>query len=431
MSESTQIVLNDTEEIQQILGSPPSWLLRWGITLVFVAVLVLLAITWLVKYPDIVPAQVTITTQNPPIRVFAKSSGKIDTLLVGNQQAVVGGQVLAILDNTTNWQDVLTLENYLEKSAKNSFDKAPPEGLSLGALQNAYSTLVQNVKDYKYYHSQNISYQKAESLERQIGHLKVLNESLGKQRKTFETEVDIARRNLERNRSLLKDGMISAQELEQTETAYLQHKRQLESLGAGIINNDIQIGQLEVQILELRQVRDENLHAKVRVLAEDTKRLQSEVEGWKQNNTITAPISGKVSLSKLWTSKQFINANEELMAIVPGASSGRVFAKATMPVSGSGKVRLGMKANILLDNYPSKEFGTIAAEVERISLVPDKGQEGDFYLLELSLTNELLTSYGREIPFRQEMQGTANIVTKDRRILERIFEQLMDVVKNR
>ena len=57
-------------------------------------------------------------------------------------------------------------------------------------------------------------------------------------------------------------------------------------------------------------------------------------------------------------------------------------------------------------------------------------QVGENYLLEIALPDSLVTTYDKLIPFRQEMQGTANIITEDRRVLERIFDRVNNILKN-
>ncbi|MFM8832546.1 MAG: secretion protein HlyD, partial [Cytophagales bacterium] len=55
----------------------PGWLLRWGITLIFVLFLGLLAISWFIKYPDVIKATVVVTTNPAPINLVSRTSGKI------------------------------------------------------------------------------------------------------------------------------------------------------------------------------------------------------------------------------------------------------------------------------------------------------------------------------------------------------------------
>jgi HlyD family secretion protein len=42
-----------------------------------------------------------------------------------------------------------------------------------------------------------------------------------------------------------------------------------------------------------------------------------------------------------------------------------------------------------------------------------------------------VTNYKKELPFNQEMQGTAEIITKDRRLIERLVEPLVSVFRER
>ena len=85
-----------------------------------------------------------------------------------------------------------------------------------------------------------------------------------------------------------------------------------------------------------------------------------------------------------------------------------------------------MEINIQLDNYPYQEFGVVKGKVGSMSLVPDQ----ESYFLEIELADSLVTTYDRSIPFAQELQGNARIITEDRRILERVFDQLMNLFKN-
>ena len=92
----------------------------------------------------------------------------------------------------------------------------------------------------------------------------------------------------------------------------------------------------------------------------------------------------------------------------------------------SGKIKVGQTVNIRLANYPDREFGIIKGVIQGISLTPDK--DGNF-LINVSLPKGLKTSYKKEIIFQQEMSGTADIVTEDLRLLERILYQFRDIFK--
>jgi len=142
-----------TEEVQEILGTPPNWLVRWGITIIFLSVICLLAVSWWVQYPDIIQAPITITTQQPPVKVVAPLAGNINSLLVQDNEQVEPNQRLAILRSVAYAGDVFELETQLE-----TLKNLEPEKLlrinfasskKLGELQGDYANFVQYLDDYQ------------------------------------------------------------------------------------------------------------------------------------------------------------------------------------------------------------------------------------------------------------------------------------------
>ncbi|MGI9160366.1 MAG: hypothetical protein ACR2K1_11510, partial [Saprospiraceae bacterium] len=75
---------------------------------------------------------------------------------------------------------------------------------------------------------------------------------------------------------------------------------------------------------------------------------------------------------------------------------------------------------VKLDGYPFHEFGSLAGTVKSKSLIP----QDETYNILVDLPGELKTNYGKRIPFEQQMQGQAEIVTEDKRFLERILEHV-------
>jgi multidrug efflux pump subunit AcrA (membrane-fusion protein) len=96
-----------TEDMQDIIGTPPSWLIRWGIT-VFFAVLVLIAVlSELITYPDLVKTQLKINSFDLPHPVVLKAPGKLVKLMVKNNMEVKKGQELAFVE-TPSGKIILT-----------------------------------------------------------------------------------------------------------------------------------------------------------------------------------------------------------------------------------------------------------------------------------------------------------------------------------
>ncbi len=75
-----------SEEVQEVLGAVPPWILRWGITTLFVIVVVLLLGCWFFKYPDTIQASMTLTGEMPPANIVAKTTGRIKEIYTKYQQ---------------------------------------------------------------------------------------------------------------------------------------------------------------------------------------------------------------------------------------------------------------------------------------------------------------------------------------------------------
>ncbi|RKU65606.1 HlyD family efflux transporter periplasmic adaptor subunit [Parabacteroides sp. AF17-3] len=137
------------------MGQIPAWIVRWGITILFIVVLALLVGSYFFTYPDIVETEMTLTSREPVVEVVARSSGKISELYVSNGQEVKSGAPLAVIENTAKTDDVFRLKKLLARY------KEEPERLNyyllqdmwlLGDIQSAYMSLASkdiSARDYR------------------------------------------------------------------------------------------------------------------------------------------------------------------------------------------------------------------------------------------------------------------------------------------
>ncbi len=51
-----------SEEVQEILDKVPHWMIRWGNLLFFVLIIILLVLTYVIKYPDVIKTEALLTT---------------------------------------------------------------------------------------------------------------------------------------------------------------------------------------------------------------------------------------------------------------------------------------------------------------------------------------------------------------------------------
>ena len=428
MIENPEDIEIRSEAVQEILGTPPAWLIRWGTTIVFFVVIGILAVSWLVKYPDIIQSQVMVTTPNLPTNVVTRSSGYLSKLLVEDGEIVEAGQELIIMESDENMDDVLALEAAL-KSIQDKSSRItqfqPDENWKLGQFQVGLSRLMQVQKEYKLMLSKRFDLRKIEQLKRQISQIENLKKEFFK-RKTIQKRVlDIATEEFERYKKERKEGLISVKVYNEQQAIYLQKKQAYNDLASQLINFDMQLTNIASQIAEIEGNTAVENSNKIILLEERVHELLSAINTWKKQYILEAPISGSVSLAIFAEERQLFEIGKEVMTIVPKATS-RIQGIAKLPIAGSGKVEVGQRVNIKLAGFPYQEYGIVLGSVETMSAIP---REGNYDVI-ISLPDGLNTSYNKELRFQQQMEGVAEIITKERRLIERIFEQLISVFKN-
>ncbi|MGB2416807.1 MAG: HlyD family secretion protein, partial [Flavobacteriaceae bacterium] len=177
-----------------------------------------------------------------------------------------------------------------------------------------------------------------------------------------------------------------------------------------------------------KQTSIENTREEINLLKsviQSLDQLKTAIKEWELRYLFKSNIEGEVSFMKIWSKNQTVNLGDFVFTVIPKNHSSYV-CKLQAPVLNSGKVKVGQDVNIRLINYPDNEFGILKGKVKDISLVPNI--EG-LYLIDVELPKKLITTHGKEIEFKQEMEGIAEIITEDLRLIERFFYQLKDLFK--
>lgn len=438
LEEQLDLNLNPQDEVTEIMGNPPTWTMRWGIFLITILTVSVLTMSAFVSYPDIIEAPVYLTTENPPLEIFSKMEGKIDQLLVADQQYVEKNTLLATIKNPANHKDVKRMNNFIghveNKIGKwRRFRKLKiPGELELGTLNGTYSELVQATRDLQYYLKQHAVFAQMASMEREIEQIEKLNISLEKQEQMYQNELNLIRKNFERNQQLYKDKVISAMELEKLENEYRTAQRQHENMRSGIINNEIRIEGILTQRQNLKAGRSDQVSEKSLRLKQLIDQAKTAITQWEHNYLIVTPQAGVVQFDKYRQVNQFVPpATVVFTVIADSTTQHQMIARSKLPMSGSGKVTPGAPVNIRLTGFPYREYGSLTTHIDKIASLPvTLESEEPSYEMEMSLPNTLVTNYGNLIPFKHNMTGTARIITKDRSFLSRVFEQFLSTIEN-
>ena len=428
MNEEDKIELR-SEEFQEVLGIVPPWILRWGITVLAIVVLILLIGSAIIKYPDVISAQIVLTGSTPPATIVAHASGKLKELYIIDNQEVETGKYLAIVDNPANTEQIIKLKNYLKQfNSESNQITLPDHNWELGTLQQLYTSFFTTLFEYLEYKRLLYYPQKRSITLERISQYKEQYNILLNQQKISEEQFVIAQKQYSRDSILHSKKVLADEEFETTEIAFLQNRTSLENMRTNLNNTKIQIGQLKESLLDTEEQGIEKLNSLQTELQSLVSQLETGIGDWELNYALQASIDGKITFSKYWIKNQNVTTGEEVFTIVPD-SSNCVIGKATLPVTRSGKVKIGQKVNIRLDNFPDNEYGILRGKVDNISLVPSQTNQIFNYTVEISLLNGLITTYKKKLPFLPNMQGKAEIITDDISLLERLVLPIKKILK--
>jgi multidrug resistance efflux pump len=418
-----------SEEVQDILGHVPAWIVRWGILLILITVILIIAGSWFFKYPDVKRANVIITTENPPATLIARTNGKIQKLFVKDNQDVTAGTRLAIIESASDYRDVLLLDEITSEIRHiiPNFDMLVNLNLgtnyTLGDIQQAYANFLKTHKDYQNFIALNYHEQKINALKSEVGKLEQHLKNLQDIRSLHKRELELIQRQFKRDSDLYVGRAIAAAEYDKSKANLLGKQYEYEQVRIDESETEIQIAKRNQDILDLELTASEERIKQENAWQAAFENLVAQISLWKQKYLLEAPIDGVVSFTAFWSENQNVREGDRVMTIIP-ADQGKIVGKISLPVQGAGKVKVNQQVNIKIDNWPYLEYGMVRGIVRNISLVPDS--QG--YTVEVDLPDGLTTYYKKDIPFKQEMQGTAEIITDQKRLLDRIISPIRTII---
>ena len=419
-----------SESVQEILGKMPSWIVRVGSGLVFLVVLVLVIGSWFFSYPEIIESKLVLTTENPPAELIARANGKIVELKVGDKQKIKAGELLAIIENSADFEDMFLLRDELKKAKSFLTDEkkinivSSNKSYRLGEVQARFNIYLKACADYNRFVELKYHEKKKVSLIQKRSNYRMYFNRQYKQQTILKKELVIVSKEFNRDSLLYTRGVISNSEYQKSEKIYLQQSYAFHGSRTTLSSTQIQINELDQEMIDLDLDKEKQRQELQDIITQANDNLLAQMDIWEQNYLLKSPIDGTVSFNSFWSANQNVKQGDRVFTVLPSNST-RIIARVELGMTRSGKVKLGQRVNIKLNNYPYMEFGMLEGRIRSISQVP----EGDNYSLDVELSNGLITNYGIKLNFAQEIEGVAEIITEDQRLFQRIFNPLKALLK--
>lgn len=418
-----------SEEVQEILSSPPGWIITWGTTVLATMVFLTFIGTFIIKYPDHINSDAVITTDLPPQKEYASITANIDTFLVENLEVVDSEIPVIVLESSGNYRDILHLKALIDSAFitldSAYFPSSSSRVLSLGTIQPHFADFQNDFLEYRLNQDHNPLQQEVLSNKHSLDMVKLQLTNLERQKKLRREELELKQKELRRSKLLFSKGVISAQNLEQEQAQYISLLRSSQGIEMEYSEMKKRLNDAEFSKYNSQVHKEKMEKVLLQNLFQSFNQLKRSIRDWERVYVLKTKIKGKVSFMNYWNQNQSLNAGDLAFTVVPVDFTNYI-AKLKTPTFNSGKIKVGQSVLISLDNYPPREFGKIEGRIKTISLLPTR--DGN-YIVDVALPRNLITTYNNEIVFKPEMHGSAKIITEDLRLIERIFHQVKDLFK--
>tara|TARA_A100000171_G_C2139231_1_gene153250 strand:- start:498 stop:1793 length:1296 start_codon:yes stop_codon:yes gene_type:complete len=418
-----------SEDVQDILNRPPNWMIRWGNTVLISVIVLMFTLSYFIKYPDVILGRATISTETPPVFINSKVSGRMRALHVQNKGAVSEGQIIAEIENPIPSSSIDSLQKFLT-AASNFLTDASDQSfrtfkrIELYDVSNDFSSLRNILEEYHGYLFNNVQAQQLDDLQNKLNANRKLHEISIREAELSKVDISYAKERYSMQEEEYKLGLTTKLDFLGAQSAYNQSLKTEESIKKGLIQMELTLEDYKSQIR--RTVAEGKTKTKEyrNRIQELITLLENYITRWKTEFTIRAPIAGNLDYSGRIKVNQLINSGDQIFAIIPASEQFETLVE--LPAQGFGKVQVGQKVKLKLDNYPYNEYGFVNGSISSLASLPS----GDIYQVQIALDNGLITSYNSQLEYSPEMMASAEVITEDLRLIERLFNSLRSIFDN-
>ncbi len=407
-----------SDPVREVISNPPRRIIRWGTTLIFSVFALFILLSWLIRYPDVVPAQVEITTVNPPVTLVSKITGRINKLYVKDGENVSPGQLLAVMETAASIREIELLKSIIDTIQKPDalWSETFPGLYELGELQEYYASFMKVLSDYNTYVRNDFYGSRINSISDEITGIQEYIERIKTKQELVSENLVIEEKKYKRDSTLYSGKVYSESDLENSRQSFIRIKLELQEVMLDHSAKVIELAEKRQLLQDYRINRQEEKEKLISAIDEAFLNLTAQIKIWENNYLLISPVVGTVAFTEYWSENQSVSIDQPVLSVVP-EDAGDYVGRINLKMQRSGKVEVDQAVNIKLSGYPYLEYGMVRGIVKSKSLVTS----GDAYVIEISLPRGLTTLYGKELDFTQNMQGTAEIITEDIRLIRKII----------
>jgi hypothetical protein len=429
-----------SEEVVAIIEKMPMRFSRYVSGIVFLIAALLCLFGWLIRYPDLVKGQISISAPQSPVKLVTAIGGTLDLQRHHAGDTVYKGEYIAVLKNPALTSDVRRVDSLLNsldihRVSYNRDRHRFPENAALGEVSEKYYAFLTALYEYlDFYETDPIGQQEAIARTLMSSNIRLLTAARA-QENILGRKYALAQRDFARDSNLFSKQVIDPSDMDKSRLTMITYEQDAQAVSKDIYNDQYQIEDASNKLDQLAVQRVDKERELTVALLSTYFQAKETIRQWEKSYVLMAPFDGKLEFLNFYKDGDFLPAGKEVFSVVPREKE--IYGEVLLPEAGAGKVRVGQEVIIKLNNSPYEEYGTMKGVVYNISLVTNQQQADpsnpqnkvDVFLVTVALPQGLTTNYGSALNFYFEAKGSAEIVTKDRQLYQRLFDNLKQKTK--
>lgn len=417
-----------SEAMSELISRKPSFWNRWALLILAFILVLLTSATWFMHYPDVIKTRATLVATNAPKEIFALQEGRLMRLFVRNNDTVEKADVLGFIESNASHDQVLLLEKKIDTTLLNLQQDNAESIVSrfdfnffdaLGELQPGYQQFINAYQQFSDYLKDGFYLKKKLVLAEDLTYLLKNYDIIQQQKTIMLKDLNLSEETYMANEKLLKDKVISRQDDRNEQSKLLGKQMTIPQINISLLANESMQREKQKEMNEL----EHSISQQKIVFRQAAQTFQSQVNEWVRKYVIKSPIAGRVSFPGPLQENQFVKNTKVLMFVNPGNT--QYYAEINLPQYNFGKAEIGQKVQLRFDAYPYQEFGYVNGELTYITdFASDSG-----FLAHVQLPSGLNTSQHKTLHFREGLQAESQIITKDMRLLERFYYNIVSTLK--
>ena len=289
------------------------------------------------------------------------------------------------------------------------------------------------------------------------------------ERQSAQARLDIDKNQVERFSKLLKDGAVSASQIDNLRKEQQESKRVYQKTESDIKQAQLRLAEETNRYQTIMNQLESDIEQAKLQLAEQNSSYQSAVNAGKlallktseqikdlqrqinlNKSEIAQTRSGITSLNILFKQRIVRSPIDGIVFELPVTKPGEVLQpgqriariapkdsgfilKATMPVKETGFLKTGMPVKVKFDAYPFQEYGIVPGKVSWIS--PDSKVEStnqggaETYELRIALDKPYIEDGSRRIPLTPGQTAQAEVIVRQRRAIDLLLDPFKKMQK--